>query len=74
MELVVEEHGTNKEHRLDLLTAGSTVGAYSMINESAFNCTAKAKTSLSLLILKRDDFFTNAENSDHLQEAIEEAT
>lgn len=45
-----------------------------MINESTFMFTGKAKTNLSLLVLKRDDLIALAAESDNLQEAIEEAT
>jgi CRP-like cAMP-binding protein len=36
IDLIVEAHGSNKEHILDILLPGSIIGQYSVINESPF--------------------------------------
>lgn len=74
VDLIVEGHGNNKEHLLDVLQPGGIIGQYSVINESPFQFSAKARTNVSLLVLKRDDLLFLAEISDHLSDAIEVAT
>ena len=74
MELLVEQHTTNKEHLLDILHQGSVIGQYSIFNESPLQFAGKAKTNLSILTLRKDDLLKLAEESEHLQEAMEAAT
>ena len=50
------------------------LGAYSVINESRFEFSGRAKTNLSILSLSRVDLFEAADASIDLTEAIEDAT
>lgn len=59
---------------LDILGKGSVLGSYSIINESEYQFSGKAKSSLSLLVLDREDLLNAAEKFDAVTEAIEEAT
>jgi hypothetical protein len=59
---------------LDVLDEGSVVGAYSMINESEFQFTGKARSSLSILTLSRADIMDLAHDFDELTSAIEHAS
>jgi CRP-like cAMP-binding protein len=59
IELVVDKN--NQDHQLDVLSSGSFVGSYSIINETPFKFTGKAKSNLSLLLLSRENLFNLAE-------------
>lgn len=72
LELYVDQN--NVEYTLDVLGMGSVVGSYSIINQSQFQYHGKAKTNLSVLILKRDDLLEAAEDYADLTESIEKAT
>ncbi|TNV74196.1 hypothetical protein FGO68_gene562 [Halteria grandinella] len=72
MELYIDQN--NKEFELDTLTPGSIVGQYSVINESPYQYSGKAKTNLSILVLNREDIFHAAEDYIELTEQIEIAT
>lgn len=63
-----------KEYDLDVLGTGSVLGAYSVINESHYEFSGKAKTNLTILVLHRDDLLQAAEDFVDLTEAIEGAT
>lgn len=72
LELFVDQD--REEYILDVLNPGSQVGAYSIINSSIFPYTGRAKTNLALLVLQREDILSLVEQSEHLSDAIEEAT
>ena len=74
VELLVDQINSSKEHLLDTLPQGSIIGQYSVLNESHFQFSARAKTDVSLLLLKRNDLLSLAEHSEMLQDSIEEAT
>jgi hypothetical protein len=57
-----------------VLTPGSVVGSYSLINENPFAFSARAKTNLSLLVLKWSDIMDLAEEIKDLSDSIESAT
>lgn len=59
---------------MDTLTSGSVIGQYSILNESPFQFNARARTAVSMLILKRQDLLDLAESSDELIESVEAAT
>lgn len=72
MELYIDQN--NKEFELDTLLPGSIVGQYSIINESPYQYSGKAKTNLSILVLSREAIFNAAEDYIDLIEQIEFAT
>lgn len=72
MELYVDQQ--KEEHILNVLIPGCQIGAYSIINSSIFPFTARAKTNLALLVLQREDMLSLVDHSEHLSDAIEEAT
>lgn len=72
IELFVDREGEN--HTLDILRAGSTIGGFSIFYETPFRFGARAKSSLTLLTLSRDDLLDFAEHSEELEELIGIAT
>jgi len=72
VELIVEQN--NKDYQLDVLAPGSVIGSYSVINESQYQYSGKAKTNVSILTLPRKDLFEMAEESDDLTDALETVT
>lgn len=73
VDLVVERE--SKDHLLDSLTSpGSTIGAYSIFNETPFAFNAKARTNVAILTLHRDDFIFMADSFTELSKAIEKTS
>lgn len=72
MELVVDRD--NREHMLDILREGAVVGSYSIFNDSPYQFTGRARTSLSMLVLTQEDLLHLTEQHERLQDAIEGAT
>lgn len=72
MELYIDQN--NRDFELDTLIPGSIIGQYSLINESPYQYSGRAKTNLSILVLNRDDIFQAAEDFIELTEQIETAT
>jgi CRP-like cAMP-binding protein len=72
LDLVVEQEG--KDFLVDSLKPGASLGAYSIFNETPFAYTAKAKGHVTLLTLSREDFLNQADFSEELTSAIEEAS
>lgn len=72
LDLVVERDG--KDYLLDTLNAGSTLGGYSIFNETHYSFNAKARTNLTILVLFRDDFIYMADQFPELSDAIEKTS
>lgn len=72
LELIVEHHSF--DFHLELLGIGSVLGAYSIINESQYQFSGKARTPLSLLVLDRDDLIDVADKVEEVTDSIEVAT
>jgi len=72
LELFVEDG--RDQRNLDILGPGSWIGAYTVLNASSFKFSAKAKGSLSLLVLHPSALFNISNEEPYLDEAIEEAT
>jgi CRP-like cAMP-binding protein len=72
LELVVE-HNTFDFH-LDVLGVGSVLGTYSILNESFWQFSGRAKSTLSLLTLDRDELIEIADKHEEMTDGIEEAT
>lgn len=51
---------------LETLGPGSTIGAYSVFNETPFAFGVKARTNVSMLVLQRDDLLDMAEAVDEV--------
>jgi CRP-like cAMP-binding protein len=73
IDLVIEREA--KEHVLDTITSpGSTIGAYSVFNESHFVFNVKARTNVAMLSLHRDDFIFIADQFEEIAKAIEKTS
>jgi CRP-like cAMP-binding protein len=72
LELFVEDG--REQRTLDSLGPGSWIGAYTVLNASSFKFSARAKGSLSLLVLHPQALFNISNEEPALDEAIEEGT
>lgn len=72
IELIVEDG--RDQRTLDCLGPGSWVGAYTVLNASSFKFSARAKGTLSLLVLHPQALFNISNEEPCLDEAIEVAT
>ena len=72
IQLIIEQK--EEEFVLDTLHTGAILGAYSILNETPFQFSAKAVSNVSLLVLNRDDLFLLAEDFENLSVAMERAS
>jgi hypothetical protein len=59
---------------LDTLVPGSNLGGYSVLNQSSYRYTAKAKGNVSILVLDQVDLFSFGEVYEEISSAIENGT
>jgi CRP-like cAMP-binding protein len=72
LELYVEK-SDNTLILLETLTPGSNVGAYSVLNQSSYRYTIKAKGSVALLILEQVQLFNFADEHQEVGSAMNSA-
>jgi CRP-like cAMP-binding protein len=72
VELFVEQR--EQEYILDTLGIGSTIGAYSVLNNNHYEYTGRAKNKVSCLLIKRQDLLDAAEKDHIMTEALDGAT
>ena len=72
VELFVEQR--EQEYILDTIGIGSTIGAYSVLNNCHYEYTGRAKSKVSCLLLQRQDLLDAAEENPIMTEALDGAT
>ncbi len=72
VELFVEQR--EQEYILDTIGIGSTIGAYSVLNNCRYEYTGRAKSKVSCLILPRQDLLDAASDDPLMTEALDSAT
>jgi len=59
---------------LETIGIGSTIGAYSVLNNCHYEYTGRAKNKVTCLVLKRQDLLQAAGEDPFMTEAVDSAT